>query len=279
MKNKFLCGFAFISSVLSFSAFAIDSYKPSLYESEDGVKAYILEYESDTNAFLVKMTGTKTILDDTVIEVGRNEVYEGHETLDTLMYGGSAKLFNINDDTFPQKLEFINPDNTKKILLSYDKLDTDDSKYSDKDMLKEFKTQKNKDKFSLIKKFDREKLEHKFELVADDLSKQIGDTCKTKPIPIKIDWSQIGDKEMETWKTYYCMGNADTIDTYCRSNDENRKVVQNNINSFSCHPVKYTNKKQYIELKDNELKFYYTENTENVDDFMRDFLTNQHFTK
>ncbi len=278
MNNIILCALTFFSCIFSIASYAVDFYKPSLYESEDGLKAYILSYESDKNAYLIKMTGTKTILDNTIIEVIKYDS-DRDAGFVTLMYGSTTVLFNIYRGAFPQKLEFVNPDNLKKTVLSYDKLDTEDSKYSEKDMLREFKSQRNKDKFNAIKKFDRKRLEQRFEIKANEYSNKIADTCKTNPLPITIEWSKIDDKEMETWKTNYCFGNADSIDSFCRLNDENKKLVQANIKKFSCHPVKYDGRKQYIKLNEDEVNFFYTENTENVDQFMRDFLMNQQFSK
>ena len=100
MKNIILCTLTLVSSVFSMTSYCIDSSNPSIYESEDGVKAFILTYESDPNAYLVKMTGTKTILDNTVIEVGKIEGNGEVDTLNTLLYGGIAKLFNLYNESF-----------------------------------------------------------------------------------------------------------------------------------------------------------------------------------
>lgn len=201
------------------------------------------------------------------------------------MYGGMVTLFNRYNDSYPNKIEFINPSTFKKVFLSYDKLDSEESKYSEKDMLKEFKTKENKDKFDSIKKFDRNKMEYKFNHYAKKESEKFKTMCKIDPIPVSYDWSKIADNEIESWKGYYCLGGISSIADYCirnsniDHNDDKAKNIHNKIKSIKCIPVPYKDKNQYAIIKGNEIDFYYTVNTVNVDQYMYSFLDKENFNK
>ena len=262
MKSICFYIFAFIVSFFSKEIFAQSFEKPYLFESEKGIKAYIIRYDSDDNAYLIKMSGTKTFLDDTVLEMIK-KTDDDNDQVDsffTTIYGFKQKFILMEKNKSSSKIGFVNPDNSQIIVLSYDKLDNESLKYNEKDMLLEYKNSNNKEKINIISKFNRTKAENYYNINSNIVSKNYGQYCKLpEQIPVSYIWNKVSDSDFDTWKTNLCLSAVMNVMDICQFGKENEiDTFKRNVSKIVCVPENDDVKKSYVEVVDKELIYHYT---------------------